>query len=453
MNYLEYLYKGEYDRLVREALPVAETNPDAARAFLRLCLGRNNFFLLAPATVEVLQAQAQAGNRYAQYAFARYHLFVRNSEDSIKISYDNMLAAAEQNLPDAVAGLASSIDYGDIGLVDRERSADLMNKAFRAGSELAAIYRLKEYCFGKHFEPAQTDKAEELANDLILHDEKAGHEVNGYWYFYRACALEGRFGRTSITVSEDYKRALRLGILDAYADLIMGAGYGDEGSVLKMTNEYNRLVEEGMQRNYSGAFYLDAVAEMQGYEALEDTSNDLGHESENRVPQLMKECHEKIFSRLTQAAELGDNAAVELLGDFYYEGSYGFEQSYETAFACYSRGVVRDHLGSVEKAWKMMHDHLIDRPLDYMDSLAILGARWDSKRLLAETVIAHQQGRLQDCDEEITKYYDPIFDAPDFTLDNDEDWMGVIDGLLDDDEEDTGDEAFLDDDGRYDAWA
>lgn len=439
MNYLELLYKGEYDRLVREALPLAETNPDAARALLRLCQGRNNFFLMAPATVEQLQSQAKAGNRYAQYAFARYHVFVRNSEESIKLSYDNMLAAAEQNLPDAVAGLASSIDYGDMGWVDRERAADLMDKAFRAGSELAAIYRLKEYCFGKHFLPAQTDKAEELANDLILHDEKAGHDVNGYWYFYRACAREGRFGRSSITVSEDYRRALKLGILDAYADLIMAAGYGDEGAVLRMTNEYNRLIEEGMQRNYAGAYYLDAVAELQGYDALEDTSNDLGHERENRTPELMKASYEKILARFTRAAELGDNASFEMLGDLYQEGGYGFEQNDEMAFACYSRGVVRDHLGCVEKAWKMMHDHLIDRPLDYMDSLAILGARWDSKRLLAETVIAHQQGRLQDCDEEITKYYDPIFDAPEFSLDDDEDY-------LDDDD-------FEEDDGRYDAWA
>lgn len=108
MNYLELLYKGEYDRLVCEALPLAETNPDAARALLRLCQGRNNFFLMAPATVELLQSQAKAGNRYAQYAFARYHVFVRNSEDSIKLSYDNMLAAAEQNLPDAVAGLCGA---------------------------------------------------------------------------------------------------------------------------------------------------------------------------------------------------------------------------------------------------------------------------------------------------------------------------------------------------------
>lgn len=448
MNYLELFYKGEYDRLVRETLPLVETNPDAARAFLRLCQGRYNFFLLDPATVELLREQAEAGHRYAQYAFARYHLFVRNTEESITISYENMLAAARQDLPDAIAGLASSAEYGDVGIVDREKAATLMDEAFNAGSELAAIYRLKEYCFGKHFIPAQPDKAVELADQLIARDEAAGIEPNGFWFYYRASAREDRFGRTSVTVSEDYQRALRLGIIDAYGDLIMAAGYGDESRVLTMTKEYERLIAEGMERRYAGAFYFDAAAALHGYAALEDPSIDLGHESENRVPQLLQECHDKIFLRFSQAGELGDNSAFEMLGDFYYEGSYGFEQNYQMAFAAYSRGIVRDHVGCAEKAWKMMHNHYIDRPLDEMDALALFGARWDCKRLLAETVIAHQEGRLADFSDEIEKYYDPIFDAPEFTLDSDEDWMQVIDEQLGDDDDD-----FEEDDGRYDAWA
>ena len=71
--------------------------------------------------------------------------------------------------------------------------------------------------------------------------------------------------------------------------------------------------------------------------------------------------------------------------------------------------------------------------------------RKDNKRLLAEVVIAHQEGRLTEFADEIEKYYEPIFDAPDFTLDNDDDWRDVIDEQCDEDDPD--------DDGRYDAWA
>ena len=448
MNYLELLHRGEYDRLVREALPLVETDRLAELAFLRLCQGRYNFFLLEPATVEMLQEQAKAGNRYAQYAFARYHLFVRNTEESVMLSYENMLAAARQNLPDAVAGLASCAEYGDIGVVDRENAAAMMDDAFNAGSELAAIYRLKEYCFGRHFIPAQPDKAVELAEQLIARDEAAGIEPNGFWFYYRASAREDRFGRTAITISNDYQKALALGILDASSDLILAAGYGDESRVLTLTKEYERLINEGMERLYAGAFYFDAVAALHEYEVLQDPDNDLGHEQENRLPKLLQDCHDRIFLRFTQAGELGDNSAYELLGDFYYEGSYGFEQNYQLAYAAYARGIVRDHVGCVEKAWKMMRNHYIDRPIEEMDELALLGARWDIKRLLAETVIAYQEGRLTEFADEITKYYEPIFDAPEFTLDSDEDWMQVIDEQLGDEDDD-----FEEDDGRYDAWA
>ena len=38
-------------------------------------------------------------------------------------------------------------------------------------------------------------------------------------------------------------------------------------------------------------------------------------------------------------------------------------------------------------------------------------------------------------------------EVPEFSLDNDEDWQGVIDDMLGDEDEPE------DDDGRYDAWA
>ena len=95
-----------------------------------------------------------------------------------------------------------------------------------------------------------------------------------------------------------------------------------------------------------------------------------------------------------------------------------------------------------------MHNHLIDRPIDYVDQVALWGARKDNKRLLAEVVIAHQEGRLSEFADEIEKYYEPVFDAPDFTLDNDDEWMGVVDEMLDEDED-----RINDDDSKWDAWA
>ena len=81
-----------------------------------------------------------------------------------------------------------------------------------------------------------------------------------------------------------------------------------------------------------------------------------------------------------------------------------------------------------------------------------MGARWGSKFLLAETVIAAQEGRLTEYADEIAKYYEPIFDAPEFTLDDDEDWQTTIDDMLRDDD-DYPDDSLSDNDSKWDAWA
>ncbi len=446
MNYLELLYSGQYDRLVNEALPLVETNKEAETAFLKLFLSRECIFLLDEAnSITLLEKEAKKGNRYAQYAYARWQTIVRGGENSLWIANRYMRTAAEQNLPDAIAGLAISYEFGDIGTVDWKIEDELMQKAFDLGSELAAIYKLQDYCFGRHFELAQPHLAVELAEQLIKRDKEKGIAPNGWWFYYRATANEPRTGRHY--VMDDYQQALDLGVLRAFTDLIIAYGYGETNNVLIESTEYTDYLQKGMNRLCPGAFYMDAAREMHRYDALKVFyQEDEGIQRRQIRYGVLQESHELIHSRLSQAAQLGDTAAWEQLGDCYYDGSCGFEQNYEKAFTCYSNGAIHDALGSIEKLWRMMHDHLIDRPLDYVDSIALKGARCGSKRLLAETVIIHQEGRLTEYDDEITQFYDPIFDAPEFSLDNDEDWREVIDEQLGDDEPEE-------DDGRYDAWA
>lgn len=442
----DLLYFGRYDDLVVRTLPLLETDEEARCAFLRLFMAKDSVFLLDfHKSIEPLKDEAEKGNKYAQYAYARWQTLVRGGENSIRIAYHNMKAAADQGLPDAIAGLAITYEYGDIGQVDWKKEDELIETAFEMGSELAAMYKLQDYCFGRHFGLAQPDKAVELANQLIARDFEKGMEINGWWYFYRAVANEGRIGRTRVI--DDYDEAYKLGILTACTDLIIAHGYGDETNTLVETKEYTEYLNEGMERLSSGAFFMDAAREMRRYDTLQELYHDEDGVQRHTIRyNLMQQSHELIHSRLSHAAELGDKAAWEQLGDCYYEGSYGFEKDYKKAFTCYSNGAIHDAVNSIEKLWKMMHDHLIDRPLDYVDSIALQGARCGSKRLLAETVIIHQEGRLAEYADEIERFYDPIFDAPEFSLDNDEDWRDVID-------EQFGDDEPEDDDGRYDAWA
>lgn len=445
MSYLELLYTGQYDELINQALPLVKTDKYAERAFLRLFLSRENIFLLDEAmAIDLLIEEAEKGNPYAQYGYARWQSIVRGGESAISIAYDYMQAAADQGLPDAIAALAITYEYGDMGIVDWKKEDKMLQQAFDMGSELAAVYRLQDYCFGRHFQLAQPHGAVELADQLIARDQADGIAPCGYWYYYRATANESRLGRTYVT--DDYRRALELGVLKAYTDLIIVHGYGDSNTVLVETKDFTSLLREGMDRLCSGAFFMDAAREMHRYETLNKLyQHDEGIQRRQVRYSVLTESHELIHSRLSQAAQLGDTAAWEQLGDCYYDGLCGFEQSYEKAFTCYSNGAIHDAGGSIEKLWRMMHDHLIDRPLDYVDSIALQGARCGSKRLLAETVIIHQEGRLAEYADEIERFYDPIFDAPEFSLDSDEDGRNVMDEQL-------GGEP-NDEDGRYDAWA
>ena len=447
MNCYQLLYDGFYDALINAALPVLETDKDAERAFLRLFLSKNAVVLLDfHLSIEPLISEAEKGNKYAQYAYARWQCLDRGGENSLNISYRNMLAAAEQGLPDALAGLAMTYEFGDIGHVDWEKADELLDKAYAMGSELAAVYKIKNYLFGRRFQPAQPEKAAELANELIAKQEAEKMEPNGWWYYYRATANENRIGRTRVI--DDYECALGFGVLEAYTDLIIAHGYGDEAKTLVETKGYTAYINKGIERLCAGALFLDAAREMRRYDTFEDLyRNEDGVQRHTMRYDVMQQSHELIFSRLSQAAQLADVGAWEQLGDCYCDGYYGFEQDKQKAFVAYSNGVKYDSSACAEKLWKMMHNHEIDRELDYVDQVALWGARWGSKLLLAETVIAHQEGRLEEYDKEISKYYEPIFDAPEFSLDNDEEWQGVIDDMLGDEDEPD------DDDGRYDAWA
>lgn len=407
MNYYHLLYDGQYDRLVTKALPVVETDEDARRAYLRLFMALDTMFLLAEDTIEMLCQEADKNNPYAQYGYARYLVCVRPEKDSLKKSFDYAEAAMKGGIADAKAMVALAIGCGDTGMVDYEREDTLMNEAVKEGSELALMYVIKKYLYGSHFKPTQPDKALELLEQLIAKEEQSGAEVNGWWYFYRASAKEAQLGR--MAVINDYRRALSLGVLRTYCDLILAYGYGDRIEDLHDTEEYREYMSQGLWRRASDAYLLDAAR-------LMDTDD-----------------NELIVERLEDGARLGNTACTEQLGDLYYNGAFGCKKDMERAASYYEIAARHDSVSAAEKLWDMMHDHDIDRPLDYRDSIALIGTRSGSLKLLAETVIAHQEGRLNDYAEEIEKYYEPIFDSEDYPHIDVEDHE--------------------DDDGRYDAWA
>lgn len=443
MNYYELLYNGLWDTLVEKALPVAETDKDAERAFLRLFMDGNNMFLLADKTTRLLDKEADAGNKYAQYGYARWRNVTRYGEDPEWAAYCRLQDAMDNGLPDAYAEMSQTYVYGDVDKVVWERAEELLNIAIMKGSELGLRYKLSELCYGRHFSDPQPEKALEMANELIAKYEAEGIEPCGWWYYSRACAQEKAIGYTK--VMDDYKRALELGVLRSYQDLAFISSFGD-GDTMRDTEEFHTYLLEGIAHRCAGAYLMDAFRLMTRYDRLREMYIDLDMLLNRISFNTLNTIHEAIFAQLSEAARLGSSTAWSVLGDMYREGSYDFKKDKEKAFSSYANGTIHDSLDCIEKMWKMMHFHDIDRPLDYIDDIALRGARNGSKHLLAEVVIAKQEGRLKKYAEEIEKYYEPIFDSPDFKLD--ENWNTIAEDYDDDDDDD-----FEEDDGRYDAWA
>lgn len=453
MSYLQLLYEGRYNELVHEALPVLQTNKEAEVAFLRLFLQKHATLLLTPhGPLNELFREADKGNKYAQYAVARRIYFENATEDSLMLSYRRMKAAADQGLPDAIAGIALTYEFGDIGAVNRDKADELMAQARSLGSELALRWQLVNSCFQYRFREPQPQRALELANEFIAADEARGIDPNGIWYYYRAFAKNTLGDRDGAL--EDSKRAMELGILRAYYELILVHGYNAETNTFSPNEQYHEYLLKGMSAGYGGAFYIEAVRMAQQYDAIKAAYEERDMDMTNPYYDVLCKCHDAIYSMLKNAAHLGDVASVELLGDMFFRGSRGFEQSYKKALACYERGVQQNDVSCMEKLWKMMHYHIVDKPLDFIDQVALWGARNESKRLLAETVIAKQEGRLSVYADEIEKYYEPIFDSPDFTIEDDDDdalYKHTTDDLLAEGEDDGYDEE--EDDSRWDAWA
>ena len=118
MDYYSLLYQGRYDELVRAAYPILDTDKDAERAFLRMFMELDTVFLFEPQTVALIAYEARKGNRYMQYAYARYLLGTRFTETSAHEAFDMASAAMKQGLPDAKAMIADMYGFGDIGIVD-----------------------------------------------------------------------------------------------------------------------------------------------------------------------------------------------------------------------------------------------------------------------------------------------------------------------------------------------
>ena len=420
-RYGEMYENMRFDELVNTALTFAPNMSEkASKYFLRVFYMNSSVFMLSDESIALIKQAADAGNRYAQFAYGRYHCIKNADEDSIIKSLRYLQDAREQGLHDATAALAESWEYGDFGLVNRLKAKQLLREALEHESDFAAIIQLTYLIFGHIESTPQPQLAIDIVRDLRDRDARAGIP-SGIWLYYYALALK-ELGKSS-EARNYFAHAARMGVARAWYELaLLKAEFHDDGTVTNLS-ELSDALSEGVKHNSAECMSMLAAIEYDEFSNLSD---------EERTDELGAE----IVSMYEDAYSMGAAYAAVMLGDVYYYGSLNQEEDNEKAWMWYARAALWNNCESYEKMYAMVHDHYIDVEPSFCDTLALRGARLGSKKLLAEIVKAYNQGRLTEYAAEIEQYYCPIVNSEDFILDDD----------------DSTSEP-PDDDGRFDAWA
>lgn len=414
-----------FDELITDALSFSTVMSEkTAKYFLRVFYLRTSVFMVSDESIALIKQAADAGNRYAQFAYGRYHVLRKVDENSGTLSLKYFQMAHEQGLYDATAAISQAWDYGYMGMVNRSTAQQLLLEALKHESDFAAIIQMKHLLFSHHGSTPQPKVALEVARGLRDRDAKAC-TPSSIWLYFIALAYNGLGNSDEARCF--FAHSARMGVADAWYDIaLMKAEYNDDGTVANLS-EFRQALSEGTKHHNPDCLTMLAAIAQDEFPDLND---------EERTDELAAE----IIGMYEKSHSWGDACAAVLLGDIYYYGNLNQTENGQTAWMWYARAALWDNQQAYEKMYAMVHDHYIDADQSFCDHLALNGARLGSKKLLAETVMAYTHGRLTEFAAEIEQYYCPVFDSDDFTISD-----------TDNDEEVTPEPP--DDDGRFDAWA
>lgn len=422
-SWREMYEKGSFNALAVTALPRVGTDPVAARWFTRVFTTMQYMFLLMPQTVKLIEASARTGNALALFALGRYHLCVMPEPDSRATAMECFGKAWEKDLPEAAVALAMAYDYGDIGMVDRQRAKELLETAIGMECDYAAEYYVRKMMYGLRGVEADPLTALEVCNRLIASDTESygAEEVNPKWIYFKGCAIQAAEGWAH--GGEEFQKAADMGYIPAWMDLAVALSHNDEGDIVDKSANRAALRRGAAIRNASCSFFLHLDI-VENFDDMSVYSQELAGR--------------QLVIALKNDLDMGEATAAEILGDIYYYGKYRQEESNREAYKYYARGALLNDPECYEKMYDMIDERYIEASQDTQDMIGLFGARLESKKLMAATVAAYGYGRLTEFAQEIEQLYVPIVDKEE------------ADGDEDDDAEPCDEPN--DDDGRFDPY-
>lgn len=359
--------------------------------FLRIANQKNHIVQLYE-DIDKIRKLADKGNPYMQFAFARLHDTICLEENSAELSYEYYNLALEGGIADARMHLAFMFRDGDLGEVDSRLFISYANKALEEGSQRAAQFRLHQMIYGSDYYTGDPGKALIHLNDYLSITD----DPDPYYYRLKASAEEKLEMKEE--AARDYEKALNNGDGESFFLLACLTCCNEQGTVTD-GEKFTEIMGRGQDAGVASA-YLETAC-LLNEEVFEELDED--YRAETR--ELMED-------QLRLSTMLGGADAAFLMGSFYEEGQYGFEQDYDQAWGWYSRGALLRSEDCYEALSRMVLEdetapEMYDEEFGYECAYRgyILGAD-----TLEQVIRGYRSGHLTSHAAVIEEFYLPLYE-------------------------------------------
>ena len=359
--------------------------------FLRIANQKNHIVQLYE-DIDKIRKLADKGNPYMQFAFARLHDTICLEENSAELSYEYYNLALEGGIADARMHLAFMFRDGDLGEVDSRLFISYANKALEEGSQRAAQFRLHQMIYGSDYYTGDPGKALIHLNDYLSITD----DPDPYYYRLKASAEEKLEMKEE--AARDYEKALNNGDGESFFLLACLTCCNEQGTVTD-GEKFTEIMGRGQDAGVASA-YLETAC-LLNEEVFEELDED--YRAETR--ELMED-------QLRLSTMLGGADAAFLMGSFYEEGQYGFEQDYDQAWGWYSRGALLRSEDCYEALSRMVLEdetapEMYDEEFGYECAYRgyILGAD-----TLEQDIRGYRSGHLTSHAAVIEEFYLPLYE-------------------------------------------
>lgn len=377
--------------------------------FLSILRCRSNVFQLKDRAEEIHQ-EADAGNPFMQYAWARYHDCVQPEPQSVHVMEKYYTLAMDAGIADARACIGLMYRDGDFGEADLKRYNEEMRKAMDEGSVIAAYHILGDMAYGMYgmaYEPA---KAYQTASRYVSDMEARGDYVDGVFYHIMAHAqaeqnlFEPAIGNCKLAVSHGDSTAFWSWALIAASDQVTGE--------LTDRDRFLEITEKGRKAGAADC-YMNVITtlDMEAWQQLE--------------PAEKEKVSEQVFNSLASAYEMGESDGAYFIGYIYDNGMLGFRQDHEEAWKWFASGAARRNAQCLTAmAAMVLKDHTAPEDCDeaFGYECCYKALMLGEGQCLSDVIEGYNHGYLTNHAAQIEQVYIPRYwDEYDMMHDDDDD--------------------------------